>query len=153
MHKIQWCLLPNLVVVIHQTIYNGCCIAGLVLGTGWTCGCGDTKSFLGAVKRRVKSNIAGLDTLQNLTVNVHPDIISSTRTSFLEELVPVPAMSVRDLMCAQHHEWSLSKRLADGWWHPVRYGYRTNKSIRALIKLSNFYHEILKVRSIEESIQ
>ena len=70
-------------------------------------------------------------------MNVCPDLISSTRTSILEELVPVLAMSVRDLMCAQHH---------DG----MHYEYRTSRSEHYC---RIFYHTILKVRSIEERIQ
>ena len=88
----------HLVVVIHQSMYHGCCIAGFALGTGRTCGCGDIKSSLGAVKRRVKSNIAELDTLQKLEVNICPDIISSTRMSFLEEFAPLLATRVSDHM-------------------------------------------------------
>ena len=50
----------------------------------------------------MKSNDAEVDTLHKLKVDVCPDIISSTRTSFLKELVPLLAMSVSDLMDTHH---------------------------------------------------
>ena len=112
----------HLAVVIHRTMYHGCCMAALVLGTGWTCGGGDTASFLGAVKRRVKLNIAELDILQNLKDEClsRPNILNSNEYS-------------RRVSSSTCDERPWPHVCPASWWNALWVPY---KSIRTL--LSNF---------------